>query len=498
MRPRTLLILLVLVLGLGAFVWFYERELPSSEERAEQAKKVVTVKKDDVRKVTLESPAGRVVFERVVVSEGPKESGDEKKKDEKTDEQAPGEEALGEPASEWKITSPMRARADASAVDGLLDSIAGLEKTRTLEDVDRKNVGLDKPRATVRIETEDGPRVLQIGAAVPPGGSLIAGLEGEKDRAYVVSDTIWSQLDREPGSWRDRQLFRSGRDTIARISLTAPGGQKVVLAQQGGRFRIESPFADRADKALVDDLYADLSGLAAEQFVDKPALAPAAMGLQPPQGAVEVTFRQGEPLRIDLGTAVSSTPEPPSDPSAPPPAAIVYARVGPQLIETRTRLAQAATRPAGDWRARGLSAFEVYDVEAVTVRDSRSNGGSPLHLTRAGTDWKRGEETISYMPVSDFLFALTGAQADRLLSAQEAGALGQPLLTVELDAKDAGNDTLTLYPARPDGAPARVSGRDILLLLPKEKLQEILTRLGDVRGANKVEKKEGEEKKEGK
>ena len=34
MRPRTLLILLVLVLGLGAFIWFYERELPSSEERA--------------------------------------------------------------------------------------------------------------------------------------------------------------------------------------------------------------------------------------------------------------------------------------------------------------------------------------------------------------------------------------------------------------------------------------------------------------------------------
>jgi hypothetical protein len=34
-----------------------------------------------------------------------------------------------------------------------------------------------------------------------------------------------------------------------------------------------------------------------------------------------------------------------------------------------------------------------------------------------------------------------------------------------------------------------VSGRDPVLLLPKDKLQEILARLGDVRGAKKLEAK---------
>lgn len=479
MRPRTLLILLVLVLGLGAFIWFWEREMPSSEERVEQAKKVVPFEKDEVRKVTLESPAGKVVFERVAHPEADKK--EEKQGESADSEEAPGEEALGEPESEWKMTSPMQARADAFAVDGLLDALTGLEKTRTLEDVQRKDVGLDKPRATVRVETEDGTQVLQIGAAVPTGGSVIAGLEG-KDEAYVVSDTIWSQLDREPGSWRDRQLFRASRDAIARIALTGPGGQRVVLVQQAGRFRLESPFADRADKDKIDDLYADLSGLTAEQFVDQPPAPPAQMGLQPPQAVVEVTFKNGEPFRIELGAPTSpepETPDPMADPSAPPPAAVVHARVGKQLIETRTRLAQAAVRPPVEWRALGLSAFEVHEIELATLRD----GKGELRLTRAGTDWKRGEETISYVPVSDLLFALTGAQADRLLSVQEAGALGQPVLTAELDAKAAGKETLTLYPTRADGVPARVSGRDVVLLLPKEKVQEILARLGDVRGA---------------
>lgn len=485
MRPRTLLILLVVVLGLGAFIWFYERELPSSEERAEQAKKVLSFEKDEVRKVTLESPAGKVVFERDALP-----AGDEKKEESAEEgEEAPGEEALGEDEGSWKMTAPMQARADAFAVDGLLQSLADLEKTSTIEKPDRKAQGLDKPRATVRLETEDGAKVLQLGAAVPTGGTLIAGVEG-KDETYVVSDTIWSQIDREPGSWRDRQLFRASRDAIARIALTGPGG-KLELSQQNGRFRIESPFVDRADKTMVDDLYADLSGLTAEEFVDQPQLAPVEMGLEPPQVVVEVTFLQGEPVRIELGSPTAAAPEPPSDPAAPTSPASVYARVGNQVIETRTRLAQTAARPAPEWRARALSAFEVYEIETVTVRDGKGS----LNLTRAGTDWKRGEETISYVPVSDFLFALTGAAADRLLSPQEAGALGQPVLTVELDAKDAGKETLTLHPVRADGAPARVSGRDPVLLLPKDKLQEIQARLGDVRGAKKLEEKKEEEKK---
>ncbi|HJX26718.1 MAG TPA: hypothetical protein VJ885_02305, partial [Thermoanaerobaculia bacterium] len=114
-------------------------------------------------------------------------------------------------------------------------------------------------------------------------------------------------------------------------------------------------------------------------------------------------------------------------------------------------------------------------------------------LTRAGTDWKRGEETISYVPVSDFLFALTGAESVRLLSPQETQRLArQPVLTIELATEGSSKETLTLYPATGQGAPARVSGRPLALLLPTEKLQEIRDRLGDVRGAKPLEKKEGE------
>ena len=135
MKPRTLLVLLVLVLGLGAFIYFNERKLPSSEERATLGKKVFAFEKDEVSAIAIDSSKGAVRLERA----GPAKPA--KKQD---------GGVTAEPAAEWKITKPLAARADTFAVDRLLDSITGLEKTGTVDQADPKAVGLDRPRATVR------------------------------------------------------------------------------------------------------------------------------------------------------------------------------------------------------------------------------------------------------------------------------------------------------------------------------------------------------------
>ena len=41
MRPKSVLILFAIVVALLAFIWFYERELPSSDERGDLAKKTL-------------------------------------------------------------------------------------------------------------------------------------------------------------------------------------------------------------------------------------------------------------------------------------------------------------------------------------------------------------------------------------------------------------------------------------------------------------------------
>lgn len=448
MKPRTLLVLLVLVAGLGSFIWFYERELPSSEERAKLEKRVLQVEKDDVTAVTLQSESGTVRLEKVKLPASAKKEEDE--------------EAIDTtPETEWHLRQPLNARADAFAVDGFLEALTTLEQTRVLEDVDPKQAGLDKPRATVRLATDEGEKVLRIGAPDPLGGSTIASIEGEGDQAYVVSDAILADVRKAPGDWRDKQMYRGNRDDVQRIRLSSG----VVLAPRGESFYIESPVKDRADREKVDDLFAELSGLTADRFLDQP--------LGQRRAAVEIAFKQGPPVRIEVGGPLGEE--------------TVQARVGNQVFEGRTRLAEIAARPAAEWRSQTLSGLDVFQVESATVQDAQGR----LTLQRAEPDWKRGEETISYLPVSDFLFALVQARAERLLSPREAAALGmagKPALTVTLKSKEAGEETLTLYPPVAAGVPARAAGRDLVLLLPAGTLGEIQGKLAEVRKAKPVQK----------
>jgi hypothetical protein len=457
MKPRTLLILLVAVLGLGAYIWFYERELPSSEERKDLEKKVVKIEKDDVTAVTVEASKGRVRLERIGTPRPAKKEDEE--------EETPG---LGPPSAgtEWKLVEPFNTRADAFAVDRLLDSIISLDRTSTLEGVNRKDVGLDKPRATVRLKTKDGEKVLQIGAEVPPGGSLIAGLQGEKD-AYVVPDSILTEFDRDPGDWRDRLMFRGDHDAIQRITLKSAEGGPVTLVKRPNGFWIEQPVSDRADREAVDGLLSDLSGLTAEQFADGPQPL-AELGLAPER------FLLGAPVTGEAAPEGQTAGE------------LTWAWAANTVFQVRTRLAESVRRAPADWRAHQLSALEVHDVETATVGD----GKTPFQLTRSDSDWKRGDTLISFLPVSDLLAAVTGARADRLLTPQEAGTMiagAKPLLTFTLKSKEMGEETLTLYPPRPEGVPARASGRPAVLLLPKGVLQEIQQKVAEVRSAKAVE-----------
>jgi len=59
----------------------------------------------------------------------------------------------------------------------------------------------------------------------------------------------------------------------------------------------------------------------------------------------------------------------------------------------------------------------------------------------------------------------------------------KPALTVDLEGKEGAKETLLLYPPIAAGTPARAGGRDIVLLLPSDKLKEIQGKLDEVKNA---------------
>ncbi len=482
MQPRTLLLLTVTVLALGAFIFFYEKDLPTTDEHAELAKKVLRLEDQAIEALLIEWGDSRV---RLARQRPPSDGGGDDAGRGGADDG--GDAVSVSPAAGWRIIAPLDARADGGAVDSLVSSLTGLEFSRAFEDFDRGELGLDDPRARVTLVASGDQKVLEIGAELPASSDMVVTVTGGA-KAYQVASSLFSDLTKDPGEWRDKKLFAGLRSDVERLTLEA-GGEKVVLARRGevapegrqsdvapeGRqrntFWIESPLTDRADQDRVNALLSELTDLRVESFLDEPLLTPESLGLEPPRGVVEAVLAgEAEPFRLELGHVAGDDGD------------VVYGRADSQLFELKTRLTESLAATAADWRSKSWTALQVFEIEAAAFADSEGT----VEISRDGADWQRGEDRVSYTVVSDLLYPITEAKGEQVVERAGAAAAGhdleQPSLRVTLSTED-GDRSLQLFPALDGLAAATSGGRRAVLLLAEETASEILDKLRDLRTA---------------
>jgi hypothetical protein len=466
MRPRTLLVLFLIVAGLSAFIWFYERDLPSTDERRAAEKKILDVEKDEVREIVLEV-GDRVVrlerqgltFEADGEPEGAEEAADSKLLDSRT----------------WRLVDPIAARADERAVNGLLDTLHGLERERSLSDFDAEAVGLKEPRARIRVVSAAGEETLLVGSEIPASSSLIVQREGSAEAAVTRRD-VWTQVDKPAGDWRSKRVFTGSQSDVIRVALQN-GDRRILLERRAGDFWVEAPVEDRARQQRVNELLGSLTSLEAASFVEGP-VSLEDVGLEPPLAAVEIGLRDGAPSqRLELGAAVATPAAGDSKEASSGDASRRYARFEGQVVELGDALDEALSRDAQEWQADRWSAFDVWQVDGARLRSE----GTETVLARAAGDWKRGDETIGYEPVSDFLYAVDEVASERLVPVDRE-AWGEPMLEIELSG-DQKDESLAVYPALDGLHPATVDDRDFALLLDSATVDGLRTKLEAVRSA---------------
>ena len=265
----------------------------------------------------------------------------------------------------------------------------------------------------------------------------------------------------------------------------APDAPSTVrLTRAGEDFELEAPIHDRADADGVNALMRELTGLRATAFLDSPPPL-ASIGLDPPRARLTVELRSGEPFVLLWGARKEGSQE-------------SYAKIGDLVVTTAAALDEQLERALPDWRSKDWSSMPVFEVDRVTVADAQGT----LELTRAEGSWKRGEDAIEYGPVSDFLYAIDDAKAERIAEPAEAAAIGQPEITVTLGgarrrrrrrrppptgespAAPAKTERLELYaPTAENLVPVRTDGREAVLLLKRETRDQIAAKLQAVRDA---------------
>jgi hypothetical protein len=361
---KTTLVLLLVLLGLGAFVYFFALNAPTSEESTRQSKLLLSeFEPEKVRRVTITHPREATATAIVLARPG----GPEK-------------------AGKWRLERPVAAEADQGEVDGLLTTLEHLERKATVDSGTEQSLGLAPAR--LRADFEMGERTVTVlfGDDDASAKSVFAAVEGRKDFA-VVPSYAEGRFDRRASDFREKSLFTLDRWAVTEVELSGPGAPApIVLKKDGDEWVLGGEDGVYADKIKVEDLVSGVHGLRAKDFV--------------PTGTAEAeSIARSVKAAVTLATGSSRGSASGSESgarqtlqvfdAAPPDRADAYVRLeGRDEIVTidRKALEQIVLDPEA-WRSQALLHLGRDQVSALEVR--RPGAPAPLaRLERKDGAWR--------------------------------------------------------------------------------------------------------------
>jgi len=266
MRFRTTLILLLVAVGLGAYVYFVE--VPKATEQA-QKKTLLEFKGDDATAVTLTYPDRTI---ELVKTDGT-----------------------------WRLLKPLDTAADQTAVRNLVNAIADCEVKKDIDKPESNLAayGLDKPMVTITVRLKDKELpAIEVGKNTPVGFSTYATLASDK-KIRLVNSAFRSGMDKQPKDLRDKTILTFNDKDVDQVSLRGDG-KDILLTRKDDAWRLERPADAPADAATVRTLLSGLRTMRAVDFPSDSASDLASYGLNSPRLTIVLRLAKGNEQKTVL------------------------------------------------------------------------------------------------------------------------------------------------------------------------------------------------------
>jgi hypothetical protein len=423
---RATLLLVLVALGLAAYVYLFERG-PSREEKAERARRVV-----------LELDREAVTGIELPTDDGPAAT------------LSRGDEGPGR----WRLEQPIESPADEGSVEGVLSALEKLEAESVIEerpeDLGPFGLGEDAHRVHVRLGDAESIE-LRIGGKTPVGSSRYVARTDVPDRLYTLSQWRVDSLVPSLMDLRDKRITRLESEDVTSVRVSR-GDALVVVAErlenegEGRTWEIREPFAARADDQRIRRLIQDFVFGRASAFVDAPG-ALETYGLAEPEIVLELAAGEARE-RIELGRVDEK----------------VYARVVDSglVVEIPMRLLDATPGELFDYRYKQVLAVSEEDVERVELRFPRDDAS--VAFVREDGRWEPEDPQtrVESLKVDDLIWAIRDLEAVGLVEASfDPAELGLEPPRVRVILEGAGGAELATLelgsPQFPDGLAARSS-----------------------------------------
>jgi hypothetical protein len=419
MSSRKLLVLTGVVVVLFAFIFFIERKMPTTSERAQKGDLYWDLPEERVETIRLEHGGDTV--------------------------------ELAKSGESWRLVKPDAYPADTFAASDLSSQLADLKKPagESLAEAKPELYGLTQPAAKATFVWSDPKeparklsRTLEFGLDIP-GTDLTAARVGGQPEILFVPASLATSVRKGADDFRSKEVFGGAALDVTGIDV-ARGRGRLVLARKSGIWWIEQPISDLADRDVADRLASELSSLRVTEFVPKAHAADlSALGLSPPIFRVTLTDSKGARNVLDLGSTRSDGDS-------------VYASRQGQLFTVGNSIVEDLSKEATSFRDKRLVRFERADVAEIEA----SIGSTHRAFARKQAGWSVDGRTLLASRADDLMTALLDVESKAFSDAAAAGALaGRPShWTIDVRLAAGPGWTLKLTPFRGDFA-ATVSRR---------------------------------------
>lgn len=340
---RALLVLAVVALGLGAYIYFVESK--RDVDAGEAKEKVFKLAPGRIDEVEVRAASGDVT-------------------------------KLKKTGDDWQLVAPFTGEAEQGTASSIASSLETLEIQKVLEEKPSSFTpyGLDPARFTVTFKAagDAGPHTLAVGNKTPTGSDIYARVEGQP-RLLLISGFLQDTFNRTTFDLRNKTLLKFDRDAVDSITEEFRTDPTLVLKRQGSEWKVTAPITVRADLSPVDGVIsrvvtAAMTGIVKDDGAPPTAKDLAAYGLDRPQ--LVVTFGAGSTRAVlAIGNAKDDKN--------------LYARdlSRPLVFTVENTLLSDIKRGPGDVRVREVFEFKSFTATSLDI----TMGGTSYSFAKAPT-----------------------------------------------------------------------------------------------------------------
>jgi len=427
---RSTIALLVVLIGLGAYIYFVTWKRPDTADATSKQEKVFSsVESDKIEELKVKAEKGDQTT--VVKKNG-----------------------------SWQITQPIAVKADDSEVSSITSGLSSIAMTRVVDEnpSDLKEYGLATPRLEIDFKASGDKdyRKLQIGDKSPTGSDMFARRNDEK-RVFLIPAFQDSSFNKDTFNLREKQLLKFERDKVDKLEIAA-AGKNLAIGKEGTDWKLTTPIQVRADFGAVEGLVGRLQSAQMKSIVADNA-GPADLkqyGLDKPEVTVNVN--------AGSATATLLVGKKADDGN-------FYVRDAsrPIVMTAESSLVDDLKKGADDYRRKDIFEFRAYNTTHVelthngqTVVFEKSKGQGE----NAQEKWRRVSPNAADADkdkVESLLSRISNMRATSFVDSTAKTGLDKPELTVYVKFEDgkkeervsfgkSGDDAYASRPGEPGAA----------------------------------------------